>query len=57
MGADDNYRHFVPAHDLLQHFQPAHARHLEIKGDHLGLQFFNFFQAEVAIHRGADNLD
>src|SRR5690348_9778858 len=47
----------MAAHDLFQHVEPAHARHLKIKGDHLRFQFFDFLKAEVAIHGSAYNLD
>ena len=57
MGADNNHRQLVPPHDLLKHFQTAHAGHLEIESYHLGLQIVDFFQAEVSVHGGADYLD
>src|SRR5256885_12277080 len=38
-------------------FHAIHPRHLQIKGHHIGLQLFNFFQCESAIHGGADNFD
>src|SRR5579859_3931598 len=57
MRADHDHRNAVAAHDLLQHVEAAHARHFEIKGDDLRLEFLNLLQTEVAVHGGADHVN
>src|ERR1700722_7609099 len=57
VGAEHNHRERMPSHDLLQRFDAVHARHFQIERDHPGLQLFDFFQAERAVHRGSDHFD
>src|SRR5713101_601415 len=57
MRADHDHGNTMAAHDLFQHVQAAHSRHLQIQRNNLGFEFLDLFQAEVAVHRSADNLD
>src|ERR1035441_4270026 len=57
VGTEHDYRQRLPPHDFLQRFDSVHARHFQIQRDHAGLQLFDLFQAEGAIHRRSDDFD
>src|SRR5258708_21773989 len=57
MRADHDHRNAVAPHDLFQHVQTAHARHFEVEGNNLRLEFLDLLQPEISIHGGADHLD
>src|SRR5580693_493893 len=57
MGAEKNDRHRSAAHDQTERFHAVHARHFEVEGDDIGMQLFDFFQSESAVHGGADDFD
>src|SRR5580658_7547456 len=52
---DDGHR--LPPHNFFQRVDPVHARHFQIKRDHVRLQLFNFFQGEVSVHRRAHHFN
>src|SRR6266478_3696813 len=57
MSAEENDRQGSAPHDEAQGLDAVHARHLEIEGHDIGLELFNFFQRECAVHGGTDNFD
>ena len=44
--AEDDHRNVMLARNLAKHFDSVHARHIEIEGDHVRMQFLDFFQAD-----------
>ena len=44
-------------HDLGQEIQPVHPRHLDVEGDHVGVQFADHLAAFGGIGRSGDDLD
>src|ERR1700676_182771 len=57
MSAEENDGQRSAAHDEAESFHAVHAGHLEIEGDDVGLELFDFFESESAVHGGADDLD
>ena len=57
MRAEENDGKRSAAHDQAQGLHAVHARHFEIEGDDVGLELFDFFQGEGAVHRGANDFD
>ena len=57
VGAHHDYRDAMAAHDFFEHVEAAHTWHFEVEGHHLRLDLFDLFQAKVAIHGGAHNLN
>src|SRR5690242_6151902 len=57
MRAHHDHRNAVPAHDLLQHVETTHSRHLQVEGDDLRPQIFDLLQTKVPIHSGPNHLD
>src|SRR5215469_10367145 len=57
MGAEHDDGKRGAAHDHAQGLEAVHARHFEIEGDHVGMEFFNLAKGERAIHGGANDLD
>ena len=57
VGTHHDDRQAVAAHDFLEHVDAAHARHFQIEGHDLGLQLFDFSEAEISVHGGAHHLD
>src|SRR6185437_7883894 len=57
MGAEKNDGQAVAARDFAHHGDSVHAWHFEIQSDDMRLQLGDFFQAEGAVHGGADDFD
>src|SRR5258708_37517202 len=57
MSAEKNDRQGSAPHDETQRIHAVHTGHLQVEGHDIGLQLFNFFQCETAVHGGADNFD
>src|SRR6266481_8012900 len=57
MRAEDDYRKGRATHNRAQGFQAVHARHFEVEGDDVRLEFSDLAQGEGAVHGGADDLD
>src|SRR5258708_30418674 len=57
MSAEENDRERSAPHDEAQRFNAIHAGHVQVQGDHIGLQLFNFFQRKCAVHSGANNFN
>src|SRR5882724_7158886 len=55
MSAEENDRERSAPHDEAQRFHAIHAGHVQVQGDHIRLQLFNFFQRKCAVHSGANN--
>ncbi len=45
------------ARDLPQHLHAVHAGHVEVHGDHVGLQLFELAHPKAAIHGGTNHFD
>src|SRR6266481_2616206 len=57
MRAEDDYRKGRATHNRAQGFQAVHARHFEVEGDDVRLEFGDFAQGEGAVHGDADDHD
>src|SRR5271169_2849773 len=57
MGAKENDRHRSATHDQAESFHAVHPGHFEIESDDVGMQLFNFFQGESAVHGRANDFD
>jgi hypothetical protein len=57
LAADDDDGNVMPAGDLAQHLDAVHARHVEIERNDVGTELGDLFQAERAVHGGADDFD
>src|SRR5271169_966011 len=57
MGAEKNDGHGSAAHDQAERLHAIHAGHFEVESDDVGMQLFDLFQGESAVHSRADNLD
>src|SRR5258708_37167075 len=57
MRAENNHRHRSDAHDQPHRLNSSHARHFEVKRDHVRVQLFDFLQRERAVHGRADDFD
>ena len=54
---DDDRRHGMKVHQLLQEGEPVHARHFDVQGQHVGLERKDLVAGHVRIGRGADHFD
>jgi hypothetical protein len=52
-----DHGHGMAAHKLFEEGQAIHARHLDIEGQHIGMESLDFFPGSKGVTRGPDNFE